>query len=169
MAMVRMDFKDMDESARFVDEILKYSELRKWAGVILHFLEHDIILLPAKIVNSEDPIESGSRIRVPHRFAYVDFLVPTEDCNHFHVAETFKHGMGDDVNSEDEGDEGSEGRENAPNATTAQLWNLQYIPRGRHSFVPVHKLITHCIFGNIHIMIVMGKLSGCLLFLSHKN
>ena len=37
--------------------------------------------------------------------------------------------------------------ENAPYPTMAQLWDLLYLPRGRHSFVPVHKLITPCIFG----------------------
>lgn len=112
MACVRMNFEELDIDVRCRDELQPFSDLRVWAGVILNFLEHTTIMSDNTIIT--------------HRFACVDFFMPSEDKQYFYATES----------------------KNTFSVNLAELWAKDYIPQGTHTLVPIHRLLNRCIFGS---------------------
>ena len=126
VATVRMDFGDLDDKNRFSDELLPFVDLKVWAGVILYFVEHHVIISVPPIRNdcSSTTIEKISHTVQVHHFACVDFFQPSKEREYFNATE--------DLNLEDDVDTIIKCRP----ATLGELWTRKYLPRGKHCLVP---------------------------------
>ena len=134
MASIRLDFADLDQSSRFLHELLPHADLKIWAGQVIYYMEH-AIRIPSELLESNPTtrVHSG-RILVTHRFALVDFLKPSTDKEYFHVE-----------------------MDKRPYKTLAEFWGPDHLPRGRHSIVPIHRLHSRCIYANAHTMMKVKR------------
>ena len=46
MALIRLDFANLDKNSRLLDELLPRRDMKIWAGQIMYYIEHTIQVPP---------------------------------------------------------------------------------------------------------------------------